>query len=103
MKNSTVNIWNKWIFQNRIFIDSVENPANSVTKDMIATVLYLGYPSNATQLREKWKITEERANYLTQQVIWDLKGGELISDYVDKEYDYDLHYYAENEKKPIFR
>mgnify|MGYP000028370540 FL=1 len=67
---------------------------------MIATVLYLGFPSNATGLKERWNIDDSKANYFTQQTIWDLIEGNLIDYIKDDEYDFDLHYYAENASSP---
>ena len=36
------------------FSSVVEDPSYPVTKEMMATILYLGYPANATSLMEHW-------------------------------------------------
>ena len=82
------------------FSSTVDAPNSPATKQMLATVLYLGFPSNATGLKESWNIDDSRANYFTQQTIWDLTEGNLIDYIKDDEYDFDLHYYAENASSP---
>jgi hypothetical protein len=82
------------------FSTTVDAPNSPATKQMIATVLYLGFPSNATGLKERWNIDDSKANYFTQQTIWDLIEGNLIDYIKDDEYDFDLHYYAENASSP---
>lgn len=69
---------------------------------MIATLLYLGYPSNATRLKDHHRIDNERANYLTQLSLWQLVKGQLISFLPGRSYQYDLHYYACKPEGPYF-
>ena len=82
------------------FSSTVDSPQSPATKEMIATVLYLGFPSNITGLKEHWGIDDVEANYDTQQTIWDLTKGSLVDYFKDYSYDLDLHYYAENASSP---
>ena len=82
------------------FSSTVDSPQSPATKEMIATVLYLGFPSNITGLKEHWGIDDVEANYDTQQTIWDLTKGSLVDHFKDYSYDLDLHYYAENASSP---
>ncbi|WP_196001616.1 Cna B-type domain-containing protein, partial [Clostridium sp. 1001271B_151109_B4] len=84
------------------FSSNVATPASPATKEMIATLLYLGFPSNATELQEKWRVDDSRANYLTQQTVWDLARGDVITYLKDQAYDYDLHYYSGSPDSPYY-
>ena len=52
------------------FSTTVDAPNSPATKQMIATVLYLGFPSNATRLKDSLNIYDSKANYFTEQTIW---------------------------------
>ncbi|WP_133015314.1 Cna B-type domain-containing protein [Clostridium cuniculi] len=84
------------------FSSDVTEPTSKVTKEMIATLLYLGFPSNATGLQEEWGIDDSRADYLTQQTIWDFIKGNVVTYLKDTAYEYDLSYYAGSPDSPYF-
>ena len=53
--------------------DSEVEPSNM--KEKIAALLYVGYPNNATGLKEFYNLSEEEAIYQTQQALWQLVEG----------------------------
>lgn len=66
-------------------------------KKKIASLLYVGYPNNATGLKEDYGLSEEEAIYQTQQALWQLVGG---NDYFGSANDYitQIGNYAVGEK-----
>lgn len=85
------------------FSPEVASPNSPVTKEMIATLLYLGFPNNATGLQEVWGVENSRANYLTQQSVWELVKGNITTYLKDYAYEYDLEYYAGEPTSPYFK
>lgn len=66
-------------------------------KKKIASLLYVGYPNNATGLKEDYGLSEEEAIYQTQEALWQLVGG---NDYFGSANDYitQIGNYAVGEK-----
>ena len=84
------------------FSAEVNSPAGKVTKEMIATLLYLGFPSNINGLKETWKLDDAKANYFTQQAVWQLVRGNIYTNIINNSYQYDLHYYAGEPTSPYY-
>lgn len=84
------------------FSPKAEEPHPPVTKEMIATILYLGYPANATGLMERWGIEEYPAVDAMQAVVWAVVKGNRTDWLKDFSYEYDLQYYAQNPESPYF-
>lgn len=84
------------------FSEIADEPWQPVTKEMIATVLYLAYPANATGLVERWNISKWDAIDRTQEVIWAMIKGDRTDYLKDYNYPCDLQYYAQNEDSPYF-
>lgn len=84
------------------FSEIADEPWQPVTKEMIATALYLGYPANATGLMERWNISKWDAIDKMQEVIWAMVKGDRTDYLKDYSYPYDLQYYAQNVSSPYF-
>ena len=55
--------------------DKVYNKSGNYNDDVIRSILYHGYPNNASGLMQKHKISESEARYYTQVAIWQHLGG----------------------------
>lgn len=84
------------------FSSVAEDPSYPVTKEMMATILYLGYPANATGLMEHWKIAEYPAIDAVQAVVWAIVKGDRTDWLQNYSYGYDLQYYGQNPASPYF-
>lgn len=84
------------------FSPEAEEPHPPVTKEMVATILYLGYPANATGLMEYWGIGEYPAIDAVQSAVWAVVKGDRTDWLKDYKYEYDLQYYGQNPESPYF-
>nr|WP_236873043.1 Cna B-type domain-containing protein [Clostridioides difficile] len=84
------------------FSDAVSNPNYSVTKDMVATSLWLGYPHDIAGLKAKWKLDDSQARRSTQEEIWQLSYGDVIDYLPDYDYGTNLQYLAVRQDSPYY-
>lgn len=90
------------------YLTEAPAPSAPATKSMVATMLYLGYPSDASGLMSRYGIPglgDYSANYYTQSEIWRLKEGSILTYMPGGSLSYysdALSYYSCSSQSPYF-